>query len=323
LADFLLDPVEVAELFERAREACRADLARAFGSPDALAAIAIARVFSPWKDRQSVLGLGTEGSIAALAPADVEQWLTQLRNTRDTALIVTGPHDVALAEDWALVAFARWPQTQIRRRSGATKVLPRDRTTIFVPTSDMQQTLIVVGGLRPRPEDADAPAFEAGHDLFGGAVTQVLREERQLSYGTHGLWEEDDAFSLAIRVRADKTRVALKEINRALEEIPDLPTAHWLDLRRVAGSVALMDGAQDSDALGDVARRIFLRAHPLDALQVQMKALHLLDDNALSRSIEQHFHPSRLRIVVVGDPKRMKDQLDKFVEWTPETLLGS
>src|SRR5262249_41639518 len=220
LADFLLDPVEVADLLERARESCRADLARVFGSPDALAAIAIARVFSPWKERQSVLGLGTEASIGALTTADVEQWLTQLRNTRDTALVVTGPHDVALAEEWAIAAFARWPQTQIRRRSGAAKVLPRDERTIFVPTSDMQQTLIVVGGLRPRPEDADAPAFEAGNDLFSAAVTQVLREEKQLSYGAHGLWQEDDAFTLAIRVRADKTGVALTEIRRALDEIP-------------------------------------------------------------------------------------------------------
>jgi len=322
LADFVHEPLPVAELIEESRAAARAELARAFGSPDALATIAIARLFAASRDHQSVLGLGSESSLATIGVADVEHALTQLRNTNDTALVVTGPHDVALAEEWATTAFARWPQTQIRQSSIETRVLPKGDRVVFVPSSDMPQTLIVVAGLRPRPGHVDAPAFDAAYEMLHSRVTHVLREDLQLSYGAHGLGGETDTFSLAIRVRADKTALALIEIRRAIDELEQLPSADVLDVRRVPASAALMDGAQDSGAMARLGREVFLHSLPVDALRHQMQALHTLDAYALDRSIEEHVDPKRVRIVVVGERASMGKLLDDVETWTPAQLLG-
>lgn len=324
LAELVRDPMPVADMMELGRERCRAELARSFGVPEMLAAVAMARIFSPWKNRQSVLGFASDASLAAIEVADVERWLAQLPSTRDTAMVVTGPHDVGLAKTWAIAAFASWPAQEFRRGSGAAQVLPREQQKIFVPSSDMPQTLIVIGGLRPRPEAPDTAAFDAAYELLAGAIVRRLREELKLTYGAHRtLPAERDAFNLVLRVPAEKTGVALREIERSLEAMSGVRVDGWLATRRRYGATRLMDSGQSSEGLALHASRIFLDALPLDSLQRQVVALQQLDDLAFGAAVEQYLARSRVRIVVVGDPKRMKDQLDKFVEWTPEILLGS
>jgi zinc protease len=315
LADFVRAPLPIAERLESVRAARRSALARALGSPDELAAIAIARVFSPWIDRAGALGYGSRASLDAITAGDLEQYFAQARNVRDAAFIATGAIEPLQAESWALPAFAQWPSAQFRRPSGAAQVSPRERRIMFIPVAGMQQSLIVVGGLRPRPSDANAPMFDAALSRLVGRVNHLLREERRISYGIgKDVATESDAFVIPIRVRADKTAVALAEIRKELEISSGAMLDEWLAYRRMWTLSRWMDDLQQAASVAAHAREVFLHALALDSLQRNIVGLRELDGEDVKAAAAGYLDPSRLGVVVVGDPNIVRAQLGADIQ---------
>lgn len=314
LADFVREPVPVAEYLDQARAGRRAAIGMARGSPDLLAALAMARIFSPWADRSGALGFGTEASLAAISAQDVEQHLASARNTRDAALVVVGPIEPMEPESWALAAFVDWPRSNVRAASGAARVAPRERRVVFVPVAGMKQSLIVVGGLRPRKHDDTAPAFEAALAMLMGRIQTALREERRISYGIgRDVATEADTFAVPIRVRSDKTRVALMEIRRLLDDNLVTPSSQWLATMRNIALTSAMDDAQHGASAAAIAREVFLYGLGLAALEREWKALETLEPDQVYDAAARQLTAAQLGFVVVGDPA-VRDQLGDDIE---------
>jgi predicted Zn-dependent peptidase len=322
LAELVREPVP-PEAIERARALRMAVLSRAGGSPDVLASIAIARLYAPAYQRENALGFGTPQSLAAISVSDVQAHLQRALNIRETALVVAGPIDQTHVEMWAIAAFQQWPQSQFRPPSGAARVLPRDREYVFIPMPGMDQTLIVVSGMRPRHDDPDAIAFDAAFGLLGAHLNHRLREELQMTYGLgQDLSAEDDTFGMSIRVRGDRTGVALHVIRNVLWEASGPQSDEWLRRRARAVSVYLMERMSHAEHAAEHGREVFLHRLGANAMHLTETAIRSLDADSVQSSALRYLVPARMRIIVVGDPAVVGAQVRREVdEWTPAMLL--
>jgi len=324
LADFVREAAPDPSLLEFARAGRLAARAQLLASPDALAALAIAEQFPPARGTSRTLGLGTEATLAAITTQDVSAYLQRALDPSESALIVTGPVESLEAVRWAVAAFASWPKRPARPRpADHGRVVTRDDREVFVPMPGMRQTLIVVAGLRPLSVDPESVAFEAAVSALQFRIHLTLREELRVSYGiADGVQAEDGVFVVPIRVRADKTRVALSAIRTAMEAEYGLPSLDWLAHRRVSQSVRLMDASQDGPGIATHARDVFLHGRVVESLQDMLRALRTLDAAAVEGSMKSFLQPRSLRIVVVGDPDVVRPQLHREVDVrTPATLL--
>lgn len=313
LATLVADARSSLAAFDVAKAEALAGLGGMRGDPKIIATFAVARVLRPTAQHLANLGYGSASSVASISAAEVEQHLVAACNTKEAALVVTGNVEPDDPARWATGAFAAWPSTPPRPLARTARAAPQQGEVVFVPMAGMQQTLIVASGTRPSRNHPDAMAFDAAYDLLSGRTQAVLREMLRVSYGVQSLPAEDGTFMMALAVRSDSTRVALREIQFALHQtIGELPPG-WLQHRRIAVSGSMMLRAQDAGAVADHVADVFLREREPDSLQRSLAALQKLEAQDVESSAENHFERTRVRIVVVGDPA-IAGQLPRDVE---------
>lgn len=316
------EPPELDEL-EAARADVLAALDRARGSPDVLAGMALARIFAPWGGRPNTLGSGDAASLAAITAGDVAEYFARLRNVQDAAFVAAGPLAQGEAASWAASAFQAWSSVAPSIGSGAAKIDPVAAPVVFVPFRGLEQSLVAIGGLAPSASDPAFDAFEIALDVFRGRLAWVLRERRRITYGpASSVPHEPDAFAIALRVRADATRLALDDIEMARDASLDDISDGGFERIRLSRATSVMRLAQDPQVAASLAVHAFVDGSGGDALRRRLAGMRGLDPRRISDAASEYLARKRLRVVVVGDPARIGRQLGRVETWQPAELFS-
>jgi predicted Zn-dependent peptidase len=111
-------------------------------------------------------------------------------------------------------------------------------------------------------------------------------------------------------VRADVTGPALQQFMSELKGITAHPiTAKELEEAREGVIRSVPGGFETVEGLAGTAASIFYKDQPLDRLQQLVKGLETADLAAVQQAAQTYLQPELLRIVLVGDPQTVKQQV--------------
>ena len=264
---------------------------------------------------------GSEESVARLSRDAVLSFYRMHYVPRRVTLIVVGDVTLADAEGMAEAALGGWTSDGIAPTSPAPDRVARTTRAVHVVTKpDAPQSELRVGQVGVPRSHPDYFAMTIMNAVLGGLfssrINLNLREKHGYTYGAHSSFDWRRAagpFSVSTAVRSDITDKALTEIMREIERIRTGPVDE--DERSLATSY--LDGVfpikyETASAIATALANLVIYDLPedfYDEYRARVRAVTLADILAAAR---EHLDPSRLQIVVVGEPETIAGPLDRL-----------
>lgn len=263
---------------------------------------------------------GTTASIAALTLDDVKDFYRQHYTPNGAKIVVVGDIDRQEVVK-QLTFFARWhgePAPMINPQV----IAPLSEQKIYVvdkPGAPQSVVRFVRKGL---PFDATGELYLsqlANFNLagnFNSRLNQNLREDKGYTYGASGYFtanREIGAVVFNAQVRANVTVDSIKEIQQELAHFSQQGlTDKEMEFLRLAV------GQQDALSYETPSQKAQLISQILtynldrDYLQQRNQLVHQVDKSTLNQLAKKWFQPQDYQIIVVGDMKKLKSQLEKL-----------
>ncbi|MCI0570053.1 MAG: insulinase family protein [Myxococcaceae bacterium] len=317
LADVVRKPNLVQKDFDRRKKQQLANLAQQTGSPGFLAQQAFAEVAYGGSHPYGHLSSGTPRSVGSLTLADVKSYLRRHLGPKACAVVASG--DITLEEAQALAqkSFGDWKSAATPQKTPpAPKVQPR-KNVVLVPKPGLNQTIVVMGRPALAAGNPDEEALELASTVFGGffgsRLNMNLREAKGYTYGAGAGVDARKGvgpLSASSAVRADVTGPAVQEFYGELKGLKARPiTKEELEaaregvIRSVPGSFETVEG------LTATAAAIYLKDQPLDRVGRLVKGLESADLPQVQQAATTYFQPELMKIVLVGDPDTIRQQV--------------
>jgi zinc protease len=328
-----LRPKLQAKDFERRKSQHLADLAQRIGNPRYLAQVAASETIFGKSHPYGHPASGTPETIETISLTDVKGYLAAHNGPKACALVVAG--DVTLEQATALAEkhLAGWKGDAMPSPApGAPKLAPRSQV-VLVPKPGLNQTVVIMG----RPGVAAGNPMEAPLELastvfggfFGSRLNMNLREAKGYTYGAGAGLDARKGpgpVTASSSVRADVTGPAVQEFYSELKGLKSRPiTTGELEPAREGVIRAIPGGFDTVEGLAGTASSIFYKDMPLDRLQQIVAELQKADAASVQSAAESFFEPEYLRIVLVGDPALVREQvaplnLGTLVEQAPPAM---
>lgn len=252
----------------------------------------------------------------------------------NTALVLVGRIAEISARAWAHKCLGDWSApVAVPQVPGPAPLGPR-REIVVVPWHGLAATQIAIGGLA-------APLGEPGHypsRIASALMTYYMprsgwddaaREERvsysieslpgTASFVVTGATPHDEA-ARSLGVIADQLRAQLSSsIHVYRRESPYRSVLITLNLRKFLTSrlrlvelSRLVHSLSGLPAVGERASDLFLHGLPPSHYRQILPALDTLDDTEVERALIRYLQADSVRIVLVGDPERIRAQLGRL-----------
>lgn len=317
LSEVLRTPSFPESELERLRAERVADLAQLRSEPRGLADVYFSRLLYNEESRFARLAGGDEVSIQKLDRAEVVRFHEQYYRPNATALMVVGDITVDAALQLATDNFGDWageapPVKEPLDRSRYTN--PRVHV---VAKTDAPQSELRVGHVAVPREHPDYFPLVVMNAILGGLFSSRLnlnlREVHAYTYGAHSAFDWRRAaspFEVSTAVETAVTANALREALSEISRMRDTPvTAAELSL-----ATSYLDGVfpirfeTTAAVAGGLANvEIFrLASNYFDTYREQVRAVTADDVQRVARA---HLDPTRLQVIVVGDPKKIVGEL--------------
>lgn len=263
---------------------------------------------------------GTQASIASLTLDDVQAFYRQHYTPNGAQIVVVGDIDRQEVIK-QLSFFAAWKgepapmlHPQVVPSLAEQKIYVVDK-----PGAPQSVVRLVRKGL---PFDATGELYLsqlANFNLagnFNSRINQNLREDKGYTYGASGYFSSNREVGAVIfhaQVRANVTLEAIKEINQELANFSQQGlTEDEMDFLRLAV------GQQDALSYETPSQKAQLISQILtyhldrDYLQQRNQLVNHVDKATLNQLAKKWFQPQDYQIIVVGDMKNLKPQLEKL-----------
>ena len=182
------------------------------------------------------------------------------------------------------------------------------------------QTALRVTSIGVTRTTPDFPALQVLNAALGGMfssrLNDKLRETKGYTYGISSWFRFDRTpgpFVIAGSVRRDATGASVREIFSEVNAMRDAPLpAAELDTARDAQVLSLPGAFETNADIGASMADIFIYGLPLDyyaRLPAQLSAVTAAQVQAAAR---KYLAPERMKVVAVGDRKRIVAQLEKL-----------
>lgn len=263
---------------------------------------------------------GTKASIAALTLDDVKSFYREHYTPNGAQIVVVGDitrQDVAKQ----LAFFTRWkgdPAPMLHPQV----VAPLSEQKIYLvdkPEAPQSVVRFVRKGL---PFDATGELYLsqlANFNLagnFNSRINQNLREDKGYTYGASGYFtsnREVGAIVFHAQVRANVTVEAIKEINQELAHFSQQGlTDEEMDFLRLAVGQQEALSYETPSQKAQLISQILTYHLDKDYLQQRNQLVKRIDKESLNRLAQKWFQPQDYQIIVVGDAKNLKPQLEKL-----------
>jgi zinc protease len=316
MADIVLRPAFPNAEVERQRADRIGELIQQRDDPESVAAVAAAGTLYGSGHPKGYGQLGTEPAIRAVTRDDLVDFWRRHYVPGNAALVVSG--DIARGELKALVEsrFAAWARAEVPD-GGAEEPAGTPARLVLVDQPGAVQTALRVTGIGVARTTPDFPALQVLNAALGGMfssrLNNNLRETKGYTYGISSWFRYDRTpgpFVIASSVRRDATGASVREIFSEVNAMRDAPLpAAELDTARDAQVLSLPGAFETNADIGASMADIFIYGLPLDyyaRLPAQLSAVTAAQVQAAAR---KYLAPERMKVVAVGDRKRILPQL--------------
>ncbi|MCH8684161.1 M16 family metallopeptidase [Pedomonas mirosovicensis] len=319
LADVVRRPNLPESELPRIKQDALRSLAIAKTSPQSLADDAFTKAFLP--NHPFGHGLLTEQEVQAVTIDDIRRFHTEKLGAKRAHLYVAGQFDAAAMRQAIEAAFGDWqqgPEPIIRPADAASKL-----NVVLIDRPDAPQSTIYLGAPLPDPRAFKSRIpMSVANDVLGGSftsrITLNLREDKgytyspssSASYGTgYGQW------ILVADVTSAHTGDSLHEVFKEIRLLgSEPPSKEELEAKQngLAGIWILRTATRG----GLISSLAFYDSFglPRSELEQYVGKVRAVTPQQVSSVISQYLKPDAMTLVIVGDLKTVRPQLQKVPE---------
>lgn len=316
--EILTQPALDEDDFQRLKRQQLEDLVSEQQDPQWLATRALRRVLfsGSYLDRAS-----TTESVQALTLEDVKRFYQRNYTPVDAQIVVVGDIDQTELQQ-ALHSLEEWQGQKPDCFARYTAPKAAGSTHIYLVDKPDASQAIVQFGRQALPFDATGEMFKtqlANFNLggsFNGRINMNLREDKGYTYGSQAYFianKDLGAIIFDAKIRADVTAAAIKEIYNDMQRYADQGmTNDELQFMRLAqGQKEALSYETPSQKLG-LLSMILRHDLPADFLQTQSQIVATVKKSTLNQLAKKWFNPQDYQIIVVGDAKLLRPQLEQL-----------
>jgi len=294
----------------RLRDERLAELLQLRAEPGALADEHLSRaVYAPTARYATPAG-GSAASVRALTRDVVRGFYAERYRPATTTLVMAGDVSVDRAEELARTLFGDWHGDVGPTTARAVDASPSTRITRVIAKADAPQSEVRVGhaGLpRSHPDYFAATVMNAVlGGLFSSRINLNLREQHGYTYGAFSAFEWRRAagpFVIQTAVKSDVTDAAVREILHEVERM----RSEEISADELTLATSYLDGVfpiryETTSAIATALSNLVIHDLPEQFYDDYRARVRAVTTHDVLRAAQQHLHPDRLRIVVVGDP---------------------
>jgi zinc protease len=325
-ADMILHPGLRKEDLDRDVQRAIAGLAAARGAPAGIAGRVRNSVF--YGQAHPYAKITNEADLQAITVDDCKKFVKDWVKPGGARLFVVG--DITADEVKAKLTprFKGWTG-RVKPRTVVPALAPRNNGRIFlVDAPGSPQTIIFVAHPGPARQAKDYIPTSLAVDILGGMFTSRinlnLREDKGWTYGagsgmaylrTRGL------FITSAQVKTDTTGGSIREL---VKEITNMSasdvTDGELELAKGGAIQSLPARFATGEAIANSFNELIYFGLPLDYWAKYVPAVEKVNKASIRAASKAWFRPKDLVVLVVGDAKVIRPELDKIVA---EKLLGA
>jgi zinc protease len=325
LADIVQRPAFASADLERLRRNQLASIAQEKAQPQALAL----RILPPALYGENhpygkpFTGSGTEASIKAITPADLQSYASTWLRPDNVTLHAGGGVTMAQLKPLLEKHFGSWRASSVAKGSKAALVAPTAKSArlAIIDKPGAEQSYILAGRIS---SGANSPAYFAeqiANDVLGGAFTarinMNLREDKHWSYGAFSFMPDalgPRPWMILAPVQTDKTAESIAEVLREVREYKSTrpATAPEID-RQIKSNVRSLPGAFEtvSSLVGSMVSNAALGRKPDFVGEVKQK-YEAVTPAQITAAATDVFRTDDLLWVVVGDRSKIEAGLRKL-----------
>jgi zinc protease len=255
--------------------------------------------------------------VRALTREVVREFYARRYRSSTTTLVLAGDVTVEGAQALAEQLFGDWLGGDVPATERSIDAAPGEKLVRVVAKSDAPQSEVRVGhvGLpRRHPDFFAATVLNAVlGGLFSSRINLNLREAHGYTYGAFSAFEWRRAsgpFTIHTAVKSEVTGAAVREI---LKEIDGVRTSPISD-SELSLATSYLDGVfpiryETTAAIATALSNLVIHGLPENYYDEYRGRVRAVTTDDVLRAAQQHLHPDRLHIVVVGDPSVISTQL--------------
>ena len=320
LSEVLRTPSFPESELERLRAERMADLAQLRAEPRGLADVYFSRLLYNEESRFARLAGGDEQSVQRLDRAQITKFHSEYFRPNATALMVVGDITPEAALQYTTQNFGDWTGEAPPVKEPFDHSRYTDKRVHVIAKADAPQSELRVGHVAVPRENPDYFPLVVMNAILGGLFSSRLnlnlREAHAYTYGAHSAFDWRRAASpfevstaVETAVTADAIREALAEISRMRDE-PITESELSLATSYLDGVFPIRFETTAAVAGGLANVEIFrLASNYFDTYRDRVRAVTIQD---VQRVAQLHLDPSKLQIVVVGDPEQIVPSLTEL-----------
>ncbi|MEP6766626.1 MAG: pitrilysin family protein [Gemmatimonadaceae bacterium] len=317
LSEVLRTPSFPESELERLRAERVADLAQLRAEPRGLADVYFSRFLYNEDSRFARLAGGDEVSVQQLQREKILKFHAEYFRPNATALMVVGDITLEAAFKYAQDNFGDWTGEAPAVKEPVDRARYTDARIHVIAKADAPQSELRVGHVAVPRENPDYFPLVVMNAILGGLFSSRLnlnlREAHAYTYGAHSAFDWRRAASpfevstaVETAVTADAVREALAEISR-MREAPVTDAELSLATSYLDGVFPIRFETTAAVAGGLANVEIFrLASNYFDTYRDRVRAVTSAD---VFRVAKEHLDPTRLQIIVVGDPDQIVEPL--------------
>jgi zinc protease len=312
-SDVVLHPSFAADDFERVRKNRLTSLVQLKDRPTAIADQAYASILYGSAHPYGHNLLGSEASVTAMTPADLQSYYRASFVPNNSTLIVVGDIKAADIEKRIASLLGGWPKGTVAPLTFANAPAAATTTVYLIDKPGAAQSSFRIGAIGVPRSTRDYFALNVMNTILGGSFTsrlmQNLRETHGYTYGARSRFDMRQSagpFTAAAEVVAAKTDSGLIEFMKELNAIRDTVPAVELNKAKRYLQLGMPGDFETTQQIANQLIPVVLYNLPVSYYNSYVSNIESVTQADVQRVARQYINPASLAIVIVGDRKSIE-----------------
>jgi predicted Zn-dependent peptidase len=315
-ADVALHPSFPQNEFERVRKDRLTNLIQLKDRPPAIANQAYAAILYGKEHPYGRQLIGSEASVQALAPSDLQSFYRTSFIPNNSTLIIVGDVNPAQIEAKVASLFSSWQRGSVTNASYSQPPKAGATTVYLIDKPGATQSSFRIGSVGVPRSTQDFFALSVLNTILGGSFTSRLnnnlRETRGYTYGARSSFDMRKMagpFTASAEIIGEKTDSALVEFMKELNSIRKSVPADELSKAKRYMQLGLPADFETTQQIAAALVPVALYDLPLDYYNNYVQRIEAITQADVQRVANQYINPASLAIVIVGDRKSIEQGL--------------
>jgi predicted Zn-dependent peptidase len=318
MSDVILHPTFPEGELERLRTRRLGSLQQEKNNPRAMAQNALVAALYGRAHPYGNALIGRIDEVKKITRADLVAAHKREFSPANAAIIVAGDVTREDLEKKLETAFGAWKGGAAERANALKAPAPKKGTPrIIVVDRPGAQSQVMVAQTGVPMSTPDRDALSVMNAVLGGMfssrINLNLREAHAYTYGAYSRWSlrhGPGPFVAGGSIFAEKTVDAIKEVLKEIDRIrAEAVTADELADAKEYLRLGMPGRFETVSAIGGAVGDLFVYGLPLDEYATRQKRIDAITAADVQRVAKALLHPDELRIIVVGDRKKLEDGL--------------